>query len=206
MTLQLYRSFTGPIEQTDAHTLTGRIVPWGQEAVVIEPDETGERLVRYSEQWERGAFDTQLKAENQGIVRKIALRDEHAEGLGKIGWALALHDRDDGMWGTFRVREAAMADVSQMYEDGIDGLSVGFHPLRGGTRVQVRAQGDELRVRSRAYIDHVALVATPTWAGARVLALRDSDEMVADMETSRAQDEYLAELDGWLTTTGAQHR
>jgi HK97 family phage prohead protease len=202
---QYYRSFTGPLERTDHHTLQGRVVPWGTPTRVVELGEDGQPD-RYNESFERGAFEMQTKTDNIGIVRKIALRDEHSEGLGKIGWALELDDRDDGLWGTFRVRDAAVADVAQMYEDGIDGLSVGFHPLRAGTRIEERGTDEEHRIRTRAYIDHVALVATPCYSDARVLALRDVDELVVEAEQEHQRDLFLAELDSWVSEarTGAQ--
>jgi HK97 family phage prohead protease len=194
---QHFRAFGGPLERADPHTLEGRLVPWSEPTVVAELDEEG-RPDRYTEIWERGAFDTQVRSDNTGVIRKIALRDEHIDGLGKIGWALQLQDRDDGLWGKFRVREAALADVSQMYEDGIDGLSIGFHPLRAGTRIEARGTADERRYRSKAYINHVALVATPAYDGARVMALRDADELVADSEADHARTQFLAEIDSWL--------
>jgi HK97 family phage prohead protease len=194
---QYFRSFTGPVTRSDQHTLEGRIVPWASPTRIVELDENGQPD-RYRESFERGAFDAQLKTDNIGIIRKITLRDEHTEGLGKIGWALTLSDRDDGLWGTFRVRDAAVPDVAQMYEDGIDGLSVGFHPLRAGTRIEARGTTDEHRVRTRAYMDHVALVATPSYSDARVLSLRDADDELAEADAELERQQYLGELDGWL--------
>lgn len=172
--MSLYRDLAHPLDLVDEHTLEGVLVPWEEVATVIDVDVDG-RIDRYRERFERGAFDMQLSAAQSGVIRKVELRDQHAGGLGKMGYALALEDRDEGLFGRFRVRDANVRDVQQMYADGIDGLSISFHPLpRGGTRVD--GYGDEeVRTRTRAYLEHAALVATPAYPTARVSALRDDE-------------------------------
>lgn len=194
------RHFAGPVELLDERTLRGRVVPWGEQARIVELDDAG-RPDQYREMFSRGAFDAQLTAQNPGVVRKVEFRDTHDGGLGKMGWCLDLVDSDDGLYGTFRLREANLDDVAQMIADGIDGLSVRFHPLRGGTQAD-RSGRDRLVTRTRAYLVHVALVPVPAYASARVLALRDSpDELLAEQDAADARTRELADLQAWLEVT-----
>jgi phage head maturation protease len=204
--VSLYREIAQPLEMVDRNTLEGQLVPWGVTATVTDLAPDG-RFERYKERFERGAFDPQLTAGDEGVIRKVELRDQHEGGLGKMGWALALEDRPDGFWGRFRVREANVRDVAQMYEDGINGLSMSFHPLpRGGTRIDGPDGPEQIRTRVRAYLEHAALVATPAYPTARVLALRDqpgiesieaADEVDAAEAAERRRADYEA-MTAWL--------
>lgn len=196
MTQLLDRSFSGTVE-LDGHELVGRVVPWAEPAHIVELDDTG-RPVEYREQFERGAFAGQIDAANAGVVRNIELRDQHDGGYGKLGYALALEDRDDGLWGRFRVRSSDIDYVREAVADGVDGLSIRFHVLRGGTR----KIGDVLS-RVRAHLAHVALVATPAYASARVALARSdgavtAEEALAEQQADEARRADLADLDAFL--------
>jgi HK97 family phage prohead protease len=198
MTVESFdRAVTGPVEMVDDHTLHGMVVPWGQPARVMDPDSPAP----YLEQFDRAAFNDQLDygADNRGIIRNVTLRDSH-DGA-PLGYALELDRRDDGLYGTFRVRDAHIRDVRQMYDDGIDGLSVRFHPLaRGGSRTD-----GGVTTRLRAIIEHVALVATPAYTSAKVLAVRADRALdIAEADRAAAAHRELAELDGWLAESRAK--
>ena len=185
------RAMTGPVEMVDDHTLRGLVMPWLRPARVMDADAPAP----YLEQFDRGAFDLQLDygARNRGIIRNITLQDRHDGET--LGYALALDRADDGLHGTFRIRDPHVRDVRQMYDDGIDGLSVRFHPHpRGGTRVI-----DGIVTRLRAVIEHVALTATPAYVGAKVAEVREDrtlEVIAADLDAERVAE--FDELDAWL--------
>lgn len=207
MTRTLYREVSGPVDIDRDGTIFGRIVEWDVDAEVVEPIDVG--FDHYVERWARGAFDAQARSTNRGTLAKVELRETHVEGLGKVGYALAFEGRDDGEYATLRVLPRHRDDIAQMVADGIDGLSVGFHPKRGGTIVRQReaAGGLDLRIRTDAHLEHVALVAEPAYGGARVLEMRDAADAERFAAAQRLDaleqiDELLAQRDRWshLTT------
>lgn len=197
MTQLLDRSFAGPVE-LDGHELVGRVVPWGETARIAEFGDDG-KPTAYVERFERGAFEPQLTSGNPGVVRNVEFRDQHEGGYGKLGYALELQDRDDGLWGRFRIGKRDIDYVREAVEDGVNGLSVRFHPLRGGTR-----NDDGIVSRIRAYLDHVALVATPAYASARVTMARSdgttvtAEEALVEEAAAEARRADLDDLDAFL--------
>lgn len=197
MTAALIRAMPGPVELVDRDTIRGRMVPWGVDAEVVD-ELPGGRYDRYIESFASGAFDAQRTSGNRGTINKIEFVETHTGGLGKIGYALELDNRDDGAWAVFRVLPRHRDDIAQMVDDGIDGLSVRFIPKRDGTRVEGRVGRLERRVRTDVHLEHVALVAEPTWSDARVLAMRAlaaEDEAAAAAERQARADVLLAEMD-----------
>jgi HK97 family phage prohead protease len=144
----------------DGRTLVGPLIPWGVEARVLDRG----RLV--VETFERGAL-ADAKAER---VPLMAMHPRDAGTL-PIGVTVELEERDDAAWGAWRVSRTALGDeVVELARDGVPlGLSVGFGELPGGSRWSP----DRKRVtRTRAQLDHVAVVRVPAYAGAGVAALR----------------------------------
>jgi len=195
--MELDRAMAGPVELVDEHTLHGKVVPWNEPARVFDDVEPRP----YLEQFDRHAFDEQLDygATNRGIIRSVTLQDRH-DGS-PIGYALELDRADDGLYGTFRVRDPHVRDVRQMYDDGIDGLSVRFHPIaRGGSRTI-----DGIVTRLRAIIRHVALVPTGAYPTAKVLAVREDRALdLLEAEATEASRREVAELDRWLAESRAK--
>lgn len=190
MTQMFDRAMSGQLELVDDNTVLGQIVPWSKYAEVA--DVVGDRVDHYWEAWEPGAFSDQAQSRNRGTIGKIEFVETHTGGLGKIGYALELPEESDGQWGLFRLLPRYREDVRQMIEDGIDGLSMRFHPKRGGTRVEAIVDGVERRMRTAAQMVHVALVATPTWGSAKVTAIReDPDELRALAQAERAREAAL---------------
>lgn len=187
MTQMFDRAMSGPLELVDDNTVLGQIVPWNDYAEIY--DLVNDRVDHYYEAWEPGAFADQARSRNRGTIGKIEFVETHTGGLGKVGYALELPEESDGQWGLFRLLPRHREDVHQMIEDGIDGLSMRFHPKRGGT-VESVVDGSKRRLRTAAQMVHVALVATPTWANAKVFAMREDGQDLRE----RADAERAAEL------------
>lgn len=186
----LDRAMTGPVEMLDENTLTGLVVPWGQDAEIV--DEVDGRVEHYIEAFDRGAFDAQARSGNRGTIAKIEMVETHTSGLGKVGYALELEDRDAGQFGVFRILPRFREDVGQMVADGVDGLSIRFIPKVGGTRTAWLGRM-ERRVRTAAHMVHVALVPEPAYTSARVHGLRDAAEDQALEEAAAAEHRREAE-------------
>src|SRR5829696_6559354 len=144
----------------DGRTLVGPVLPWGVEARVLDRG----RLV--VESFERGALAGTDPA-------RVPLTATHPRDAGTlpIGVTVELEERDDAAWGAWKVSKTALGDeVLELARDGVPlGLSVGFAEVAGGSRWSV----DRRRVtRTRAQLDHVAVVRVPAYAGAGVVGVR----------------------------------
>jgi uncharacterized protein len=144
----------------DGRTLVGPLLPWGVEARVLDRG----RLV--VETFERGALADTLPA-------RVPLTATHPRDAGTlpIGVTVELEEREDAAYGAWRVSRTALGEeVLELARDGVPlGLSVGFAEVAGGSRWSP----DRRRVtRTRAQLDHVAVVRVPAYAGAGVAAVR----------------------------------
>jgi HK97 family phage prohead protease len=144
----------------DGRTLVGPLVPYGQEA----------RIGPYVETFERGAFQGTEPA-------MVPLTATHPKDGGTlpIGRAVELREEADAFWGAFHVSDVPLGnEVLALARDGVPlGLSVGFEEVDGGSRwnhTRTRV------VRTRALLDHVAVVRSPAYRGARVEAVRAAVE------------------------------
>jgi uncharacterized protein len=162
----LLRDFTSALhvrEGGDGRVLVGALVPWGIEAQVMDRG----RLV--TETFQRGA----LHDVDPARVPLTARHPRDAETL-PIGRTVELEERADAAWGAWRVSRTALGDeVLELARDGVPlGLSVGFIEVAGGSRWSP----DRKRVtRTRAALDHVAVVRVPAYAGAEVVGIRAED-------------------------------
>jgi uncharacterized protein len=88
-----------------------------------------------------------------------------------IGVMVELEERADAAWGAWRVSKTALGEeVLELARDAVPlGLSVGFAEVAGGSRW---SPDRRQVVRTRAALDHVAVVRVPAYAGAGVAALR----------------------------------
>jgi HK97 family phage prohead protease len=146
----------------DGRTLHGPLIPWGVEAKVLDRG----RLV--VETFARGALaDTD--------PTRVPLCAQHPKDAGTlpIGITVELEERDDAAWGAWRVSKTAVGDeVLSLAADGVPlGLSIGFMEVPGGSRWSP----DRRRVtRTRAQLDHIAIVRTPAYVGAGVVGVREA--------------------------------
>jgi HK97 family phage prohead protease len=145
----------------DGRTLEGALLPWGVEARVLD---RGRMVV---ETFQRGA----LAGVEASRVPLTARHPRDAQEL-PIGVTVELEERADAAWGAWHVSKTALGDeVLELARDGVPlGLSVGFREVDGGSRWSP----DRRRVtRTRALVDHVAVVRTPAYVGAGVVGVRE---------------------------------
>jgi HK97 family phage prohead protease len=144
----------------DGRTLVGPLLPWGVRARVVDQG----RLV--TETFERGALAGTDPA-------RVPLTATHPRDAGTlpIGVTVELEDRADAAWGAWHVSDTMLGnEVLALARDGVPlGLSIGFAEVPGGTKWSAAGQ----RVtRTRAALDHVAVVRVPAYAGAGVAGVR----------------------------------
>jgi len=163
MTEILTREFTSSLvlrDGGDGRTLHGPLLPWGVPARVLDRG----RLV--VEVFERGALQGTDPA-------RVPLTATHPRDAGTlpIGVMVELEERTDAAHGAWHVSKTAIGDeVLELARDGVPlGLSVGFAEIPGGSRWSP----DRSRVtRTRAALDHVAVVRQAAYAGAEVVGVR----------------------------------
>jgi uncharacterized protein len=144
----------------DGRTLHGAFLPWGTEAQVVD---RGRMVV---ETFQRGALAGTDPA-------RIALTATHPRDAGTlpIGVTLEIDERSDAAYGSWRVSDTLLGnEVLALARDGVPlGLSVGFMEVPGGSRWNA----ERTRVtRTRAELDHIAVVRVPAYAGAGVVGVR----------------------------------
>jgi HK97 family phage prohead protease len=88
-----------------------------------------------------------------------------------IGVTLPIEDRADAAWGEWRVLDTMLGnEVLALARDGVPlGLSIGFAEVPGGSRWSADRQQV---TRTRAELDHIAVVRVPAYAGAEVAGVR----------------------------------
>jgi uncharacterized protein len=153
--------------EPDQRVLFGPLIPWNVEARVLDRG----RMVL--ETFERGA----LAGADPARVPLTARHPRDNPEL-PIGVGVELEERDDAAWGAWRVsRTAAGDEVLELARDGVPlGLSIGFMEVAGGSRWSL----DRRRVvRTRALVDHVAVVRTPAYVGAGVVGVRSEPDHIA---------------------------
>ena len=120
-----------------------------------------------TEQFQRGAFDGTDPA-------RIPLTATHPRDAGTlpIGRTMSIEDRADAAWGEWLVSDTMIGnEVLALARDGVPlGLSVGFAEVPGGSRW---SQDRQRVVRTRATLDHVAVVRQPAYPGAGVVGVRE---------------------------------
>lgn len=168
------RTFATEFTAGDGRTVDARIVPYGER--ITHNDGLGgvPKGVPYQEEWAPGSFSHQLKAANRVLVNF-----EHQEGLaGVVGHGIALMERDDGLYGSFRIHETPDGDKALMLvrEGVLGGLS-----LEAAGRKAVRMADGVIR-RVKANIVNVALCRNPAYSRAVVLALREEADLMLDEE------------------------
>jgi phage head maturation protease len=155
----------------DGRTLVGPLLPWGVEARVVDRG----RLV--TEVFERGAFAGNDPAQ-------VVLTATHPKDAGTlpIGRTLLLEERADAAWGEWYVSDTMIGnEVLALVHDQVPlALSVGFAEVPGGSRWSA----DRQRVtRTRALLDHVAVVRQGAYPGAGIAGVREQVLRAENMAT-----------------------
>jgi 5-methylcytosine-specific restriction enzyme A len=135
----------------DGRTLEGPLLPWGVEARVHD---RGRQVV---ETFDRGA----LAGVDPARVPLMRTHPRGDPGMLPIGVTTELEERADAAWGAWHVSDTALGnEVLALAHDGVPlGLSVGFLEVPGGSRWLSRTRV----VRTRAQLDHVAVVRVPAY-------------------------------------------
>jgi HK97 family phage prohead protease len=155
----------------DGRTLVGPLLPWGREARVVDRG----RLV--TETFARGA----LEGTDPATIPLTATHPRDAGTL-PIGRTLTIEDRADAAYGSWLVSDTMLGnEVLALARDGVPlGLSIGFAEVPGGSRWSA----DRQRVtRTRAQLDHIAVVRVPAYAGAGVAGVREATARAENMAT-----------------------
>lgn len=140
------------------------IVPWMRPTRVV--DFIGDRMVAYDEQFAPGAF-----ARAEDVPHRVTFVWTHSDDFGNVlGRAKSFARSAEGEVGVFRLA----GDVDKTKDlIGDMGLSVSF-------RSMLPAPGAErpgaLVTRQGVHLKHVAVVAEPAYADARILAIREAAE------------------------------
>jgi HK97 family phage prohead protease len=144
----------------DGRTLVGPVLPWGVEAKVVDRG----RLV--TETFQRGALTGTDPS-------RVPLTATHPQDAGElpIGVTVELRDEADALHGAWHVSKTMVGDeVLELARDGVPlGLSIGFVEVPGGSRWSADRQRV---VRTRAELDHVAVVRQPAYVGAGIAEVR----------------------------------
>lgn len=165
---------------TDGRNVEMLCAPFESAAIVADPPD----YIPYEEDFARGAFAGSVKAPN-----RVLLEFEHFHpGLsGVIGHGAHLEERDDALYGRFRVTEHSDGDKAlALIRDGVlTAASVFFNPIKSARQ----ASG----VMRRLYVklDRVALCREGAYPEAQVLAVR-SAPIVPQAELIPAFDPELA--------------
>lgn len=135
-------------------------VPWEQEAEVFVRGEM------WREMFVRGAFDG--IEEHAGRVR---VNREHRMG-DTVGKVIRFSNETDGLHASVKIANTERGDETlALAEEDMISASVGFR-IKKPSDVQIN---NRTRVRRvvRAFLDHLAMVEAPAYAGAQVLGVRD---------------------------------
>lgn len=169
----LYRTFPADLTPGDGRTVDCRIVPYGEQ---IEHNDGlgGVPLgMPYLEEWSAGAFQGQERA-----AHRVLANVEHEQGIGGVvGHGLALIERSDALYGSFRFHETPDGDKALMLvkEGVLDTVSLEARPLRSE-----RSRDGVVR-RVKAHLAAVAFARFGAYEGAVVLAVRERATIVDEL-------------------------
>lgn len=165
--------------RSDRNQVDGRIVPFGERAVVMEDGEV------FREVFDPGSLTfMEQVARSRGNAAWIGLNLDHDESLSsRIGYARSIVQQDDGGWCTFQLYPDRDLDkVRSMLQESHTGLSVLFTD-----RVAPVVDAEGVRHRVQVNIRHVAATPIPTYASAAITAVRATPEL---LDMTPALDEW----------------
>lgn len=174
------RSFPAAVEFNEGRVFA-RLVPYGAVADVADLTSDG-KIEQYTEGFRKGAFDRQMSTSEPGVLQRVLLTHEH--GGDRLGPLVSLEEKDDGLYGEFRVLPSRRDDVVMLSDVGVRELSVEFMERKGGTVVE-----DGVRWRTDVHLHGAALVARGAYgvAGAGILAMRSLDDLAAEQAEAAAK-------------------
>ncbi|HEY9265007.1 MAG TPA: HK97 family phage prohead protease [Mycobacterium sp.] len=163
-----------PVEHRAAHVadvdfeervITFIAAPYGEEITVADRD--GKPI---GELIERGAFDG---IETRSPANPVTINRDH-DPRRAVGKAIAFDPADErGLIVKAHISRTPLGDETlQLAEDRVLRASVGMAFRRSDAPIR-----NGLRRIKRAFLDHVALLPNPAYAGAQVLAVREGDQV-----------------------------
>ena len=133
-------------------------------------------------------------------LRPTANRDHDATrlvGVAEKSWP----DRPEGLVSEVRIAEGPLGD------DTLGLLKIGA--LKASVGFGVMGSWQELnrpkRRINKAYLDHIAFVANPAYAGARVLSVRNEEELLEAANLPPLNTPNLDEVLDWMRRRQSQH-
>ncbi len=158
------REYAADLTPGDGRTVDCRIVPYGER---IEHDDGLGGVpvgMPYTEEWAAGAFTKQL-----GAANRVLANVEHQAGLaGIVGHGVALIERSDGLYGSFKIHDNPDGDKALMLvkEGVLDTISLEARPQK-----TVRTRDGVVR-RVKAHLEAIAFARFGAYPSATVLAVR----------------------------------
>jgi phage head maturation protease len=195
--LELHRSFGDlELDVQPQGRATGLVVPYGVPTPIMELRDGA--VVQYQEQFAAGSMDRAAKAPN-----RVMLQFTHSEQLDhQIGYGVSFRDSAEGCVGEFQLYRQNQDKVLEMLQTSHRGLSVTFASLRpvGGME-----RDGELVTREVVHCRAVAAVNDPAYADAGVLAVRQQQDLAAEVaaEAQRKKVE-MTELLQFLVDSGQE--
>lgn len=181
----------------DGRTVEGRIVPYGEIADVVDiHPETG-KLAKYREQFLPHSFTHAVQySRARGNAGFIHLNLEHDETMqARIGYAKELDERDDGVYGIFRLYQSRDLEKTQsMLGESHTGLSVKFADVR-----PVKILNDVVS-HVQVALMNVAATPQPAYRNAKVMALRGADDDDTEMAQLDLATPNLDDVRAWLAS------
>lgn len=195
----LVRSFQTALEVTDGRTVEGLVVPYNQPAPITELRADG--VLSYREEFARGAFERATRPENPGRVHLLYTHEDTLPN--HLGVATSFTERDDGLYGVFRLDASTADKARDVLSSSHSGLSVSFISLLPKAFTE---RAGQLVTRRAAHLVHVAAVATPAYAAAGVTSIRAGEPeeapSSAELAAQAAAEEQRRMLD-WVDQVAA---
>ena len=160
--------------RADENMVEGIVVPFGQVADVAEI--VNGELRRYKEGFRAGSCERMVQgARARGNAGFIKLTLDHDDALDKrVGSGVLIEERSEGAFMQFKLHRRAELDlIKSLIEDSHDGFSIEFSDVADPDEV------DGVTWRRQIHMQAVSLTPVPVYAGAKVLALRDDDELLS---------------------------
>ncbi len=169
----LCRSFAAEMTAGDERTIDVRIVPYGVEAEVSDDGRTS-----YREMWMPGAFSDQVRGAQAGRASHVMVNFRHGQSFSDvIGHGVALVERDDAFYGSFRILSGNDGDkaLELVRADALSKVSLEAYPKKS-SRVNGVVQ------RMKGHLVNIALTPQGAYDAAAVLAIREEQMAVDEAE------------------------
>lgn len=167
---------TGALEPVgDGWTVYGMAVPYDREQRVSD-----DGVTFYLESFGVGSFDRDVAKGGRWV--NLFLGHKGDEGDRWLGRCVALEQKDDGLYPSFRInRHHPQAEAARSGD--LSKWSVSARVYR--SRLVTKPGGVDVLVREACGLSHVAATSTPQYAGAGVLVAREHELVTTASPTPR---------------------